>query len=892
MQDVPYAIEMVNITKRFPGIIANDNVTLQLKKGEIHALLGENGAGKSTLMSVLFGLYQAEEGVIKKDGVEVKINNPNDANALGIGMVHQHFKLVECFSVLDNIILGDEDTKHGILQRARAREKVMALSEKYGLRVDPDALIEDISVGMQQRTEILKMLYRDNEILIFDEPTAVLTPQEIQELLQIMRNLAAEGKSILFISHKLNEIMAVADRCSVLRKGKYMGTVNIADTTKAELSRMMVGRDVEFAVTKGEAHPAEVVLDVKNLTVPSKVHKNNAVKNVSFQVHAGEIVCIAGIDGNGQSELVYAISGLEPASGGTITMCGVDITHAPIRRRSILGMSHIPEDRHKHGLVLDYTLEDNMILQRYFEPEFTDKFGFLRRKNIRAYAERLIEQYDVRSGQGPVTVARSMSGGNQQKAIIAREIDKNPQLLIAVQPTRGLDVGAIEYIHKQIVAQRDAGKAVLLVSLELDEVMTVSDRILVMYEGEIVGELDPKTDHRGRAGPVHGRREEGGEGAVKKERESLIRKDGFQTLLASLVCVLGGLIVGYVVLLIIEPSGAFEAIIAVMKSFLRFPGALKLKYFGQALVRTAPLLLCALSVLFAYKVGMFNIGAAGQYCAGACAALYAALAWNLPWYVCILLGMLAGALLGMLAGALRTLFNVNVVISGIMLNWITLYLTNLVLGTVKNPTSPYTKTLQSTNPGALIPSLGLEKLFNNEKSVTIAIPIAVLTAVLVWVVLNKTKFGYELKATGSNYNAAKYCGMKENQNIILTMVIAGALAGFGAGLLYLTGIEDWETTISSVPAMGFNGIAVAFLGGLSPIGSILSAFFIQYITTGGGNVDLQVYCSQISSLISALIIYLCAFVGFFKYFIQTRLRKADERKAAKAAQIQEGGEDK
>ena len=492
MQEAPYAIEMVNVTKRFPGIIANDHVTLQLKKGEIHALLGENGAGKSTLMSVLFGLYQAEEGIIKKDGVEVKINNPNDANSLGIGMVHQHFKLVECFSVLDNIILGDEDTKHGFLQRTQAREKVMALSEKYGLRVNPDAMIEDISVGMQQRTEILKMLYRDNEILIFDEPTAVLTPQEIEELLQIMRNLAAEGKSILFISHKLNEIMSVADRCTVLRKGKYIGTVNIADTNKAELSRMMVGRDVEFAVQKGEAHPAEVVLDVKDLPVPSKVHRNNAVKNVSFQVHAGEIVCIAGIDGNGQSELIYGISGLESVSGGTVTMCGQDITNAPIRRRSVLGMSHIPEDRHKHGLVLDYTLEDNMILQRYFEPEFTNKLGFLRRKNIRSYAERLIDQYDVRSGQGPVTVARSMSGGNQQKAIIAREIDKNPQLLIAVQPTRGLDVGAIEYIHKQIVAQRDAGKAVLLVSLELDEVMTVSDRILVMYEGEIVGELDPK----------------------------------------------------------------------------------------------------------------------------------------------------------------------------------------------------------------------------------------------------------------------------------------------------------------------------------------------------------------------------------------------------------------
>ena len=493
MNNVPYAIEMVNITKKFPGIIANDNVTLQLKAGEIHALLGENGAGKSTLMSVLFGLYQAEEGVIKKNGEIVQINNPNDANDLGIGMVHQHFKLVECFSVLDNIILGVEDTRNGILQRDKARAKVMALSEKYGLSVNPDAIIEDISVGMQQRTEILKMLYRDNEILIFDEPTAVLTPQEIEELLQIMKNLAAEGKSILFITHKLNEIMTVADRCSVLRKGKYIGTVDIKNCTKDDLSRMMVGRDVEFAVQKTPAQPKDVVLDVQNLSVISKVSGKNAVNDVTFQVRSGEIVCIAGIDGNGQSELVFGISGLESVSGGTVKMLGKDITNMPIRKRSLLGMSHIPEDRHKHGLVLDYTLEDNIVLQRYFEPEFTNKFGFLRRKNIRTYAERLIEQYDVRSGQGPITISRAMSGGNQQKAIIAREIDKDPQLLIAVQPTRGLDVGAIEYIHKQIVAQRDAGKAVLLVSLELDEVMTVSDRILVMYEGEIVGELDPKT---------------------------------------------------------------------------------------------------------------------------------------------------------------------------------------------------------------------------------------------------------------------------------------------------------------------------------------------------------------------------------------------------------------
>ena len=487
-----YAIEMLHITKRFPGIIANDDITLQLRKGEIHALLGENGAGKSTLMSVLFGLYQAEEGIIKKDGREVKINDPNDANDLGIGMVHQHFKLVECFTVLDNIILGVEPTdKFGFLQKSEARKRVVELSERYGLQVDPDAKIADITVGMQQRTEILKMLYRDNEILIFDEPTAVLTPQEIDELMQIMKNLAAEGKSILFISHKLAEIMAVADRCSVLRKGKYIGTVNTKDVTMEELSAMMVGRNVNFHVEKPESKPGKVILDVRNMTVASRAHHNNAVKNVSLQVREGEIVCIAGIDGNGQTEFVYGLTGLEPLVSGSINLLGQDITRMPIRQRSIMGMSHIPEDRHKHGLVLDYTLEDDIVLQRYFEPEFNNR-GFLRRRNIRGYADRLIEQYDIRSGQGPITMARSMSGGNQQKAIIAREIDKDPSLLVAVQPTRGLDVGAIEYIHKQIVEQRNQGKAVLLVSLEMDEVLDVSDRILVMYEGEIVGELDPK----------------------------------------------------------------------------------------------------------------------------------------------------------------------------------------------------------------------------------------------------------------------------------------------------------------------------------------------------------------------------------------------------------------
>ncbi len=486
-----YVIEMLHITKEFPGIKANDDITLQLKKGEVHALLGENGAGKSTLMSVLFGLYQPEAGVIKKDGVEVQIKNPNDANALHIGMVHQHFKLVEVFTVLDNIVLGVEPGKMGFLQKAEARKKVMDLSEKYGLQVDPDARIEDISVGMQQRVEILKMLYRDNEILIFDEPTAVLTPQEIDELMEIMRGFKAEGKSILFITHKLNEIMAVADRCTVLRKGKCIGTMNIADTTKEELSRMMVGRDVEFAVEKEPCQPGKTVLEVRDMVVPSRAHKNNAVKKVSFDVRAGEIVCLAGIEGNGQTEFVYGLTGLEKITGGSVKLCGQDITHASVRHRSKLGMSHIPEDRHKHGLVLDYTLAENMILQNYWTPQFQNH-GFLKKGEMLRYADKLIQQYDVRSGQGAATIARSMSGGNQQKAIVAREIDRDPQLLVAVQPTRGLDVGAIEYIHKQLVAQRDAGKAVLLVSLELDEVMNLSDRILVMYEGEIVGELDPK----------------------------------------------------------------------------------------------------------------------------------------------------------------------------------------------------------------------------------------------------------------------------------------------------------------------------------------------------------------------------------------------------------------
>ncbi|WP_105619309.1 ABC transporter ATP-binding protein [Vallitalea okinawensis] len=493
-----YVVEMLNIRKEFPGIVANDNVTLQLGKGEIHALLGENGAGKSTLMSVLFGLYQPEAGKIKVRGKEVKITNPNIANDLGIGMVHQHFKLVHNFTVTENIILGIEKTKGGKIDIETAANRIQKLSDEYGLSVDPYATIEDITVGMQQRVEILKMLYRDANILIFDEPTAVLTPQEIEELMNIMRRLTAEGKSIIVITHKLKEIKAVAARCTILRKGKGIGTVDVATTSEEKMAELMVGRQVTFKVPKDPANPAEVVLDVQNLNVLNQ-RGLKGVDNLSIQAKAGEILGIAGIEGNGQSELIQAITGLTKIQSGSIKLNGKELTEIPIRERTESGIGHIPEDRHKHGLVLDYSLEENMILQTYYQEPFS-KNGILNGDVIRTHSDKLIEEFDVRCGQGGKTPARGMSGGNQQKAIIAREVDRSPSLLIAAQPTRGLDVGAIEYIHTRLIEERDKGKAVLLVSLELDEILNVSDRIAVMYEGEIVGIVDAEETNENELG--------------------------------------------------------------------------------------------------------------------------------------------------------------------------------------------------------------------------------------------------------------------------------------------------------------------------------------------------------------------------------------------------------
>ncbi|MCX7568589.1 ABC transporter ATP-binding protein [Tumebacillus sp. DT12] len=490
---MPAVVEMLGITKRFAGFTANDHINLVVEKGEIHALLGENGAGKSTLMNILFGLYQPDEGQIKIREKAVKITDPNMANDLGIGMVHQHFMLVEPFTVTENIVLGVEPTKGLKIDIAQAERKVSELSERYGLKVDPRARIKDISVGMQQRVEILKTLYRGAEILIFDEPTAVLTPQEIKELMEIMQNLVREGKTIIFITHKLKEIMAICDRVTIIRRGKYIDTVSINETNVDDLAAKMVGRHVSFTVEKTPPQPKGPVLEIRDLIVEGN-RGVDALRGLSLEVKAGEILGVAGIEGNGQSELIEAITGLRKTKTGSIKLNGSEIQNQPPRKITERGVGHIPEDRHKRGLVLDYSIGENMVLQTYYKSPFA-KTGVLQRNAIFEYARKLIKQFDVRTPSED-TPARALSGGNQQKGIIAREVDRNPDLLIAAQPTRGLDVGAIEFIHKKLVEQRDAGKAVLLLSLELDEILNVSDRIAVIYEGRIVGIVNPEeTDH-------------------------------------------------------------------------------------------------------------------------------------------------------------------------------------------------------------------------------------------------------------------------------------------------------------------------------------------------------------------------------------------------------------
>ncbi len=484
MTEEQFVIEMRDITKSFGTFKANDQINLQLKKGEIHALLGENGAGKSTLMNVLSGLLEPTSGEILMGGEVVKISSPTKASQLGIGMVHQHFMLVDAFTVTENIILGNEPGRLGMLDRRQAREEILRVSNQYGLQVNPDAYVRDISVGMQQRVEILKMLYRGADILIFDEPTAVLTPQEIDELAKIMQGLVQEGKSIILITHKLDEIKAVADRCTVIRRGKGIGTVNVNEVNSQQLADMMVGRSVSFKTDKKAADPQEVVLAIDNLVVKEN-RGLDAVKGLSLEVRAGEVLGIAGIDGNGQSELIQALTGLRKVESGEIVLNDEKITNLRPRKITEAGVSHVPEDRHKYGLVLEMSVAENIALQTYYK-EPLSHFGVLNYNEINYHARDLIQEFDVRT-VNELVPAKSLSGGNQQKAIIAREISRDPELLIVANPTRGLDVGAIEFIHKRIIEQRDKFKAVLLVSFELEEILNVSDRIAVIHDGKIVG---------------------------------------------------------------------------------------------------------------------------------------------------------------------------------------------------------------------------------------------------------------------------------------------------------------------------------------------------------------------------------------------------------------------
>ena len=490
-------IEMREITKVFGEFVANDKINLELRKGEIHALLGENGAGKSTLMNMLAGLLEPTSGEIVVNGQVVKLDSPSKAASLGIGMVHQHFMLVEAFTVAENIILGSELTKNGVLDIARATREINELSERYGLAVDPSAKVADISVGAQQRVEILKTLYRGADILIFDEPTAVLTPSEIDELMAIMKNLVKEGKSIILITHKLDEIRAVSDRVTVIRRGKSIETVEIVGATNADLAEMMVGRSVSFKTEKQPAQPKEVVLSIKDLVV-NENRGVPAVKNLSLDVRAGEIVGIAGIDGNGQSELIQAITGLRKIESGSVELKGQSIVGLHPRQITELSVGHVPEDRHRDGLVLEMMISENIALQTYYKEPLSKK-GILNYTNIIDYAKKLMQEFDVRAASEIVS-ASALSGGNQQKAIIAREIDRNPDLLIVSQPTRGLDVGAIEYIHKRLIQERDNGKAVLVVSFELDEILNVSDRIAVIHDGKIQGIVTPETTNKQELG--------------------------------------------------------------------------------------------------------------------------------------------------------------------------------------------------------------------------------------------------------------------------------------------------------------------------------------------------------------------------------------------------------
>ena len=1028
-----YAVEMLHIDKSFGALHALDDVTLQVKYGEVHAILGENGAGKSTLMSILFGLKHMDSGEIRVDGKKVNIRDPNDAADCGIGMVHQHFKLVDIFSVLDNIVLGREEATLGFRNIRKEREKVQRILDTYGIDLNLKAKISDISVASQQKTEIVKVLYRNADILIFDEPTAVLTPQEIDNLMRIIRGFAEQGKAVILITHKLNEIKQVADTVTIMRRGRGMGTYAVKDCSQDQLAELMVGKKVNFTVDKKAPTIGKPVLEIQNFSCLRKDKSRKADDDVSLVVHAGEIAAIAAIEGNGQEELIQSITGIDrfPKTSGKIIFHkdekSVDLLGQNIKQRIDEGISDIPADRLRYGLLLDYDVQQNLISRELKAPYV--RAGFLNSKAISTHGEKMVQEFDIRSSSGIKTRTGDMSGGNQQKVIIARELGRKPVLLISDQATRGLDVGAIEFVNKEIIRARDAGAAVLLYSTELEDIFNLADVIYVMHEGKIVATLDPKkTDYQeigyymgGGRLEVEDQKSESVEQVVKSEKIALspcyrilerciqkgmdypqaksevrsikrmlahrsvtalgsvgcsfaelpqvkrsiakdlrnlskkdyqilqrrfeknsrldvvasesdkpsltiqeaieqdekrtaqavaqvagkadvkgalslkskkipfiFRSSGSVALLDSILAILIGLFLGFIVMLAVYPGGAVSGFASLFTSFVRRKNS-----FGQTIWYTGPLILLGLSVAIPNKGGLFNIGASGQFTIGAVCAFVVAnylspYIANQGLFVLVMItGILAGALYGMIPGLLKAFLNVNEVVSTIMLNWTSVYVSMIVITLPKI----YDKSTTAANyavPGANVPTLGLDKIFPAGSRVDLGILVALVLAVVIYIVISNTKYGFKLRASGMSKDASKYCGYSRRSIVVSSMTLGGAMAGLAAIFYFFpSSPQGLLTPVRSVASQGFDGISIALIANNNPLGTILSAFFLSMLKQA--NIPLQQagYDKNIVNVIMGVVIYSTAAVKLVSFLVKKGyVRYALNRaKKAKSAQV-------
>lgn len=1032
-----YAVEMIHIDKSFGALHALDDVTLRVKYGEVHAVLGENGAGKSTLMSILFGLKHQDKGVIKVDGKEVKIRNPNDATSLGIGMVHQHFKLVDVFSVLDNIVLGKESEVGGFLTQKKAYDSVKSVLDRYGIDLDLKAKVSDIPVAAQQKTEIAKVLYRNANIIILDEPTAVLTPQEIDNLMTIIKNFAKEGKAVILITHKLNEIKQVADKVTVLRRGRYMGTFDVKDCSTDDLAELMVGKKVNFTIDKADLPLGEPVLEVKHFSCDKKDRSKKAVDDVSFTVHANEVVAIAAIEGNGQEELLSAITGLEkfPKTSGEVILHGstpkskdgVNVLNQTTKDRIEEGMSDIPSDRLKYGLILDYDIQQNLV-SRTLKAPFTVA-GFLKKGQIAKHGSEVEKTFDIRSSAGIKTRTGDMSGGNQQKVIIARELVRKPKLLVSDQATRGLDVGAIEFVNRQIIKARDEGCAVLLYSTELEDIFNLATVIYVMHAGKIVAKLDPKkTDFREvglymgggneksegakaeetlssdaviaqakaekapaeaildrflaqgldfaqakkatvRAGKalirgevaamlrygvydferaktigctiVKGARQlvkpaespvqavvnpafeasaeaspdeamdiheairqdearvatmslkgnqalEGSDSAAKtKKLPFLFRSTGLVAFLDSIVAILIGLFLGFLVMLAVKPGSAAQGFSVLFTSSFR-RGA---QTAGTTIWYAGPLILLGLAVAIPNKGGLFNIGASGQFTVGAIGAFLTA-NYLAPYIdnkslflLVFLAGLIFGAIYGMIPGLLKAFLNVNEVVSTIMLNWTAVYLAVMVI-MMPDIYNPGKTAANYQIPNANVPVWGMQDLFPKSSHLDSGIIVALIAAVLIFVLISHTAFGFKLRASGISKDASKYAGYNAKSIIVTSMALGGAMAGLAAVYYFLPSTpQGYLQPVTTVATQGFDGISVALIANNNPLGVIFSGLFLSMLRQA--NIPLQQagYEKNIVDIIMGVVIYSTAAAKIVsaivrKLSVAYALRKEREAKQA------------